>query len=133
MSVRAMTQAITIAMGMEMPWTNPVTTSVFKKALAMPGSLNAAMPGSKAVTRRVAAVALQSRHEQKIDRADNTRKAKRTRTTVSKTAPGSSQGDERKRSEESDAECHRRERFFKNWFALGRIACSQAQRSTDAH
>jgi len=47
MSVRAMTQAITIAIGMEIPWTTPVTSRVLKKALRMPGSLNAAIQEAK--------------------------------------------------------------------------------------
>jgi len=46
-SLRAMTQAIIIAIGIEIPWTKPVTVSVFKKALRMPGSLNAAIQEAK--------------------------------------------------------------------------------------
>ena len=66
MSVRAMSQAITIAIGMEIPWTTPVTIRVFKKALRMPGSLNAAIQEAKLYAALVAA--LQARHEQKINR-----------------------------------------------------------------
>src|SRR5215510_4913628 len=41
-SVRAIAQAINMAIGMEIAWTNVVTINVLKKAVAMPGSLNAA-------------------------------------------------------------------------------------------
>src|SRR5215510_16480958 len=47
MSVRAITQAIKIAIGMEIPWTKAVTINVLRKALAMPGSLNAARQAAK--------------------------------------------------------------------------------------
>src|SRR6516162_550256 len=47
MSVRAMTQAIKMAIGIEIAWTNAVTIKVLRKALAMPGSLNAARHAAK--------------------------------------------------------------------------------------
>src|SRR5215510_3547122 len=47
MSVRAITQAIKMAIGIEIPWTNAVTINVLTKALAMPGSLNAPRHAAK--------------------------------------------------------------------------------------
>src|SRR5262245_42571522 len=47
MSVRAINQAIKLAFGLERPWPNAVTINVLKKALAMPGSLNAARHAAK--------------------------------------------------------------------------------------
>ncbi len=73
-----MTQAITIAIGMEIPWTTPVTISVFRKALGMPGSLNAASQEAKLYPRHCRRLALQARHEQKINRRQTPRKANRT-------------------------------------------------------